>query len=190
MMLNKSGMIRLDIRFMFVLALMSVCLFGRTAAGNTNMAGWLEGQIGDWMSTNWVTPNGLALPPPGYPGNDYDVEVWAGNVTSASQDVSVASLQLQNTGTLLNITNSHSLTVRNTLNSMPSRYGMPSLNIADGTVNVLNTFSPRSICPSGGLFRRWVLGSRGGMGCHERLPVRVRHPCQCLGQSYKWRLPG
>ncbi len=126
---------------MFVLALMSVCLFGRTAAGNTNMAGWLEGQIGDWMSTNWVTPNGLALPPPGYPGNDYDVEVWAGNVTSASQDVSVASLQLQNTGTLLNITNSHSLTVRNTLNSMPSRYGMPSLNIADGTVNVLNTFT-------------------------------------------------
>ena len=55
---------------------------------------WQIGEEGDWTSTNWTDISGASLPAPGYPTNNYWVEINGGLVSVASQDVNVASLCL------------------------------------------------------------------------------------------------
>ena len=74
-----------------VCQLLGVCL---AIADDSPYAYWISGEVGDWTTTNWADISEMPLPAPGYPTDDYWVEIGSGEVSITSQNVNIAGLCL------------------------------------------------------------------------------------------------
>ncbi len=119
------------------LIVMLFFLLGHSVYAGT-FALWQIGEMGDWHGTNWLDENGSALPTPGYPTNNFSVEIEGGLVTISSQNVDIAYLQISQ-GSILTVTNGRTITVRNSTDFQPTDQTAGYLQVPYGSANIFNT---------------------------------------------------
>jgi len=98
---------------------------------------WISGEVGDWTSTNWTGIDDIPLPAPGYPTSNCGIDIGAGNVSIASQNVSVAALCLWHES-ILTVSDGRTLTVSNAVNFHPNKAVLGSVFVPNGYVNLCN----------------------------------------------------
>jgi len=108
------------------------------SANAGTFAKWQIGAADDWHGTNWLDESRSPLPAPGYPTNNFSVEVSGGIVTISSQNVDIAYLQISQESVLI-VTNGQTITVRNATDFHTAQETAGYIQIPNGTANLFNT---------------------------------------------------